>query len=82
MGILQIPDDLVAAATVTCIICHREIILSEASASLHDAGGSLTFTCSGHFWDVGRYIIGLADFMAAERIKQEFGGAADAWALR
>ncbi|HKU18390.1 MAG TPA: hypothetical protein VJP80_03880 [Candidatus Saccharimonadales bacterium] len=82
MSIFQFPDNIVVGETVICIVCRKQITLIEASASLHDADGNLAFTCNGHFWDIGKFIIGLADFMAAERLKQEYGGAADAWALR
>lgn len=82
MGIIRFPNDLVVEGTVVCVVCRRQILPAAASAGLCGSDGKLTFICKGHFWDVGRFIIGLADFTAAERLKREYGGIADAWALR
>lgn len=82
MGIIRFPDDRIVEGTLVCVVCHRQILPVEASAALCVSDGKLTFICKGHFWDVGKFIIGLADFMAAERLKREYGEVSDAWALR
>jgi hypothetical protein len=55
--------------TVICVLCKREILLSEATIGPRNASGGVSLLCDGHLWDGRKFIDELADYIAGERRK-------------
>jgi len=89
VAIIQLRESSVLPKTLVCVICGKDIGLSEAVAGLLNADNCQQFACNGHFWNPHQFITGWADFMATERAKRtrnqfalEYGEGMDARALR
>lgn len=66
MAIVGWPDDVPAQVNLPCAICGQIRSASEMSAGMYDAKGGQAFACNRHFLDMGKLILGWADFATAQ----------------
>lgn len=71
MAIVAWPDDMGVPAAVVCVICKEARPASAVSAGMEDTSHGLTFACDAHFGLASSYIVGWADFIAAEWSKAD-----------
>lgn len=69
MGIIKFPQNEALPAEITCVLCSRKILPSDATIGPIDANGEPSMLCNGHLWDDLRFIDMLADYLAGERHK-------------
>jgi hypothetical protein len=67
MAITSWPDDTSHKSAVSCVICHKSIAPSHATAGLCDNNGNQAFACNIHFWNSAQLILGWSRFAARER---------------
>lgn len=71
MAIVAWPDDVDAPASVVCVMCKEARPAGSVSAGMEDTSHCLTFACDVHFGIASSYIVGWADFIAAEWSKAD-----------
>ena len=54
-------------ALTECIICRQRKLIEALTVVVCDAEGLQRFACNSHFWNSSAFIVGLADFSAAEQ---------------
>lgn len=67
MAIVGWPDDVPPPQSLQCVICKQHKSPVEVSAGLYGADGQQAYACNSHFWDMGKLILGWADFAVAQR---------------
>lgn len=50
-----------------CIICKQYELVEALTVVVRDSAGVQRFACNSHFWNSSAFIVGLADFSAAEQ---------------
>jgi hypothetical protein len=82
MSIVQCPEELQISEPLNCAICRVKLLLTKATAGLHDADNHQAFACVSHFSEVELLIVGWADFIIRERHKAKRKsdvGVGNAW---
>lgn len=69
MSIVNFPYNKPAPEEITCVICRRRILPSDATIGPTNAKGEASLLCNGHLWDGLEFINELADYVADERRK-------------
>lgn len=64
MALIGVSDDLYVYAFVTCVMCERTIMTTEATAGPLLGDGSQSFTCNKHLADRAFWLTGWAAFNA------------------
>jgi len=69
MNVIDFPYNKPTPARIACVLCGRNIPISNATIGPLNAKGEVSLLCNGHLWDELKFIDMLADYMAEERRK-------------
>ncbi len=69
MGLVDFPYNKPIPEEITCVLCERRILPSNATIGPLNAEGEVSLLCNGHLWDDLKFIDELADYLAGERHK-------------
>lgn len=69
MSVTNFPYNKLVPEEITCPLCGRRILPSDATIGPINAEGEPSLLCNGHLWDGLEFIDELADYIADERRK-------------